>query len=251
MIQTDPHPFNTPEAFGPSSEDIVLYRSLLEKLDSGERFDFYPMYNAESVSKRIDDAVQGETGTIGMFTSPEEGWTQTLEEQSALKVAQQRYVASALGFTVGPNYFTSGTVNADVEYPDATTLPDKPQRGDDGVFRKVDGTLISQVQVDAIYSGHFIAAHPETFKKSAAFRKIFERVREGALAGSVSIDLDTFADDKRGARSFIRQTARVMGYEVGDFVNDDDGSVARMTVTGTRKGFDSQKMSFFDTFPKD
>jgi hypothetical protein len=42
-----------------------------------------------------------------------------------------------------------------------------------------------------------------------------------------------------------------MGYEVGDFVRDDDSSVARMTVTGTRKGFEGQKMSFFDTFPRD
>jgi hypothetical protein len=251
MIQTDPRPSNTPEAFGPSPEDIALYRDLLEKLDNDEKLPFSPMYNAESVSKRLDDAIQGEKGTLGAFTDSEEQRTKTLEETSALKVAQQRYVAAALGFNVGPNYFTSGTVSASVEYPDIATLPDKPQRGDDGVFRKADGTPVSQVQVDAIYSGHFIAAHPETFKQPAAFRKIFERIREGALGGSVSINLDTFADDKRGARSFIRQAARLMGYEVGDFVKDSDGSMARMAVSGTKKGFEVQKMSFFDTFPKD
>jgi hypothetical protein len=108
-----------------------------------------------------------------------------------------------------------------------------------------------QVQVDAIYSAHFIASHPETFKQPDAFRKIFERIREGALAGNVSINLDTFADDKRGARSFIRQVARLMGYEVGDFVNDDSSNIARMAVGGARKGFDSQGSSFFDTFAKD
>ena len=43
----------------------------------------------------------------------------------------------------------------------------------------------------------------------------------------------------------------MMGYEVGDFVKDDDSSVARMIVTGTRKGFEGRESSFFETFPKD
>jgi hypothetical protein len=180
MIQTDPRPSNTPEAFGPSPEDVVLYRDLLEKLDNGEKLPFSPMYNAESVSKRLDDAIQGEKGTIGMFTDSEEEQTKTLGETSALKVAQQRYVAAALGFNVGPNYFTSGTVSATIEYPHVTTLPDKPQRGDDGVFRKADGTAVSQVQVDAIYSGHFLLLtqkHLSSPRHSGKYSKELEKAR--------------------------------------------------------------------------
>jgi hypothetical protein len=242
---------NTPETFGPTPDDIARYSELLAKLDSGEKLGFNPRFNAEAVSKRLDDAVQGEAGTLGLFTTSEEGQKKVLDEESALKLAQQRYIAGALGFKVGPNRFGNGTVGADVEYPDASLLPDRPQRGDDGTFRQADGTPVSQVQADAIYAGHFLAAHPETFKRPAAFRKVFERIREGALSGSVQINLETFADDKRGARSFIRQAARLMGYEVGEFIKDDDSSTARMAVTGTRKGFESQKSSFFDTFPRD
>lgn len=247
MIHTEPR-LTTPESFGPTSEDLARYKELLAKLDNGEELGFNPRFNAESVSKRLDDAIKGEANPLGLFTDPEEDRTQILTEESALKIAQQRYIAGVLGFKVGPTRIGNGTAGASVEYPDAATLPERPSKGADDVFRRADGTPMSEVQGDAIYSAYFLAEHPAHFKQPDAFRKIFERVREGAVAGSVSINLDTFADDTRGARSFIRQVARVMGYEVGGFVTDDGSSRARMVVTGTRKGFDGRRSSFFDTF---
>jgi hypothetical protein len=251
MIHTEPRQSNTQEVFGPTSEDVTHYKDLLEKLDNGEPAGFSPSFNAEGVSKRLDDAIKGESGTLGLFINSEERRTKTLDEVSILKLAQQRYIAAALGFRVDSTHFNNGTAGADVKYPDVAFLPEPPEKGDDGVFRQPDGMPVSQVQVDAIYAAHFIAGHPETFKQPDAFRKIFERIREGALSGSVSINLETFADDKKGARSFIRQAARLMGYEVGDFIKDDDSSTARMVVNGTRRGFEGQNPSFFDTFPKD
>lgn len=240
---------NVPERFGPTVEDGVLYRELLAKLDNNEELKFDPARNAESVAMRLDDAIKGMPGRIGIFTSPEEESTGVIEESNALKLAQQRYVASVLGFTVGPNRLTKGAWAADVEYPDVSNLPELPRRSPDGVFRRPDGSPMPPLQVDAIFSAHFIANHPDKFKELDAFRKIFQKVREGALAGSVSIKLDTFADDKRGARSFIRQAARVMGFEVGEFKTDDDGNTARMAVTGARKGFEGiGRNSLFDTF---
>ena len=156
MIDTEPQR-NTPEGFGPTSEDITLYRELLAKLDNGEGLGFNPRFNAESVSKRIDDAIAGETGTLGLFTDSEEEQTETLGEVSALKLAQQRYVAGALGFRVGPTYFRKGIVGASIEYPDTSKLPERPRKGVDDVFRQPDGKPMSQVRVDAIYSAHFIA----------------------------------------------------------------------------------------------
>ncbi len=249
MIDTEPRQRNTPETFGPNPEDRAVYKDLLAKLDRGEPVDFFPRFNAESVSKRIDDALEGKSG-LGVFTTPQERQTKKLSEQSVLKLGQQRYIAAALGFTVGPTILDSATATASIEYPDATKLPARPQKGIDGRFHQADGTLMSQAQVDAIYSAHFIAGHPGTFKQPDMFRKIFERIREGALSGNVSMNLDTFADDKAGARSFLRQVTRLMGYDVDYFVKDKDSSVVRMQIRGTKKGFEDANTSFFDTFPK-
>lgn len=249
MIDTDPHKQTNPEVFGPTTEDTMLYRELLAKLKNGENLGFDPMFVAEGVAKRLDDAAQGIPGTLNLPISPEEAAKRSLDEEDALQLAQQRYVAAALGFKVGPNQFSDDAVKANVEYPNVATLPERPQRSKDGTFLRSDGTKMSQVQVDAIYAAHFVANHPEKFKQPGAFQGIFERVRKGAIKGNVTINLDTFSDDPRGAKSFIRQTARLMGYNVGEF-RKADGGIAEMMVTGTREGFDSSKASFFDTQEK-
>ena len=243
MISTDPRPSKNPEAFGPKLEDIAEYKELLGELERGEKPGFEPMFNAESVSEGLDQ------GTLVLPVSKGEQNGKYLKERHRLGFAQQRYVAGALGFNVGPTYFgDDGTVSAKVDYPDVAKLPERPILQADGSFLGKDGAPLSMLRADAIHTAHFIAGHPDKFREPGAFQKVFEKIRDSAVSGSVSINPKTFPDDPEGAQAFIRQSARLMGFEVGEFQVVDDN--AELTIKGTRKGFDSNKTSFFNVTPE-
>jgi hypothetical protein len=244
MIDVEPRKQKDLETFGPTLEDRVNYKELLERLDHEEKPGFEPMFNAESVSEGLDH------GTLVLPISQGEKKGKYLKERHLLGFAQQRYVAGALGFRVGPNHFDdNNTVSADMEYPDATTLPERPVLQKDGSFLQGDGTPLSQLRADAINAAHFIASHPAKFKQPGAFQGVFEKIRKGAISGTISINPKTFPDDPEGAQAFIRQAARLMGHNVDDFQVVDDEDV-EMIVKGARKGFDSTKTSFFKATPE-
>jgi hypothetical protein len=245
MIHTDPKP-KTPETevFGPTPEDRTAYKELLGELERGGKPGFEPMFNAESVSEGLDQ------GMLSLPITKGEQHGKHLEERHRLGFAQQRYMAGALGFEVGPDHFSDdGIVSARVDYPDVAKLPERPALQEDGSFLDKDGSRLSALKADAINAARFIASHPDRFQKPGAFQKVFEKIRNDAAAGTVSINPKTFPDDFEGAQAFIRQSTRLMGFEVGDF-QVVDGNNAELTVEGTRKGFDSSKTSFFNVTPE-
>ncbi len=103
------------------------------------------------------------------------------------------------------------SLNATVSLPDARTLPPRPQqRLADGTFVAADGRRMSQIEVDAIYAGHFIADNRQHFSKPGAFEELFRRVVDRAEDGQ--LEVKDRAGDSKGAQSMVRQVARVLGY---------------------------------------
>lgn len=245
MIGADPKPkIPEIETFGPTPEDRAIYKELLEELEHDEKPGFEPMFNAESVSEGLDK------GTLVLRVSRGEQNGKYLKERNRLAFAQQRYVAGALGFEVSPSQFgDDGTIRAEIDYPDAAKLPERPILQVGGSFLDKDGVPVSALKADAINAAHFIANYPDKFRELGAFQKVFERIRNGAVSGSVSINPQTFPDDPEGAEAFIRQSARLMGFKVGEFQVIDDSN-AELIIRGTRKGFNSDKTSFFNVTPE-
>jgi hypothetical protein len=229
-----PNPGQDPTAFGPQQEDIDGYKELLNA--SPDDLGFNPRVNAELTSGRID------IGSLGTFTNPDVG-TAGLDQYSSLRLAQQRYIAAALGLRVGDTVVSanSHTASAAVGLPEASNLPPRPARLADGSFVAADARPVSVVEADAIYAGHFIAANRQHFSQPTAFEDLFRRVVEQAEDGK--LEVKDRVGDTRGACSMVRQVARILGYEVGDFNKTADGGYV-MPVSGIRPGFDS-KFSHF------
>ncbi len=224
--------------FGPTQEDTANYIEILEKIKSGElpKLNFSPRVNAELASTQID------RGSLGIFVNSDVG-ENGLDDQSRLKFGQQRYIAGVLGLRIGENKINPNAhiASAEVTLPLVDRLPELPERTPKGKFVRNDGTEISQIQADAIYAAHFIANNREYFNFAGAFEGHFRRVVEQAEAGSLEVE-DKLGDPK-GAMSFVRQTAHVLGYKVKPFIRNTEGKYVAQ-VDGIEQGFEAEHTHF-------
>ncbi len=223
--------------FGPGQAEVEIYKHLLDSLDQDEPLRFNPRVNAELTSDLIDRK-RG-----GIFTNYDVA-TAGLDSRAAMKLAQQRYICGVLGLTVGPleiepRYHTAGF---SIDLPNEASLPPKPERSTEGGFKDSEGHRISDIQGDAIYAGYFIAHNKDHFDKPSAFEDMFRRIVEQAEHGR--IEVADLAGDIKGVVSTVRQIARILGYQVGDFVKDQATGKFFCAVSSTRKGFDSPNTRF-------
>lgn len=198
---------------------------------------FRPRTLAELTSTQID------RGFLGTFTNRDVG-TVGLDLQPKLRLAQQRYIAGALGLQVGATEIqaSSHTANAAVSLPDLGNLPPLPTRRANGRFISAEGPPLPNVQVDAIYAGRFIAARTSFFSQAGIFEKLFGDVVEQAERGNIETKNSA---DPAGSGAMLRQVARVLGYEigVGNFHKTTAGTYA-MPVHGIKPGFDNKNTHF-------
>lgn len=239
---TDQHnlaPHNSAERFGPADEDVVAYKSLLQELRAGNSIEFNPRTNAELTSLRIDRRNDEEL-PLGTFTNSDVD-TVGLDKDTQYKIAQQRYIAGILGLKVGPLDLrtSSHTVGSGVDIPDTTDIPTITKDAA-GAFVDEKGEVMSQVRVDAIYSAHFIITNRDRFEQPKAFEELFRRVSDQAASGK--IEVKDKVGDVKGAMSLVRQTARALGYEVGDF-HRTSSDTFEMDTKGRISGFDT--ISYF------
>jgi hypothetical protein len=243
-------PAPTLQEFGPTQEDINLYATMLDRIEAGdESFTgkpgnfFNPRVNAELTFSRIDAGLGNNTGGgIGVIVNSDV-MENGLDERSRYKLAQQRFIAGALGLKVGETRLTQDLIaSVDVSLPDKDSLPTLPSRSDDGKFYDEEGTEISTTKADAIYAAYFLVANKETFSQPNAFEDFCRKVVEQAEAGR--IEVRDKVDDPKGAMALVRQTARVLGYEVGQYQQGDEAGTFVMTVPDIRKGFDGKNTHF-------
>ena len=160
-----------------------------------------------------------------------------------LRLAQQRYIAGVLGLQVGATEIqvSSHMATAAVSLPDLGNLPPLPARRPNGGFISA-GPPLSNVQVDAIYTGRFIAAHTPFFSQDGIFEKLFGDVVEQVEGGNIETKNSV---DPAGSGAMLRQVARVLGYEIGagNFHKTTAGTYA-MPVHGIKPGFDNKHTHF-------
>ena len=237
---------------GPSPSVLEGYRELTGALEQGTNPGFSPRVIAEQIGGRIDE------GALRTYYDP----TKTgpaMEYGAHWKMAQQAFVASALGLRVGaleinPNsWITEAKRGLGLTVPPVDSLP--VLRG--GVLLDpVTGKQVTQGQADTAWSQYFFAKNRAEFtepiqqqtsgrwenvvKPTGPFERLFVRIihqieTRGQLAVAERPNID-----RRGPISAMRTIARSVGYtSIGPFTQDNKGIWrANVDPTARRAGFD-------------